>query len=855
MPYLNRPDFYFGIAFNADPNNPAAVPTWNDLTKYVRSASAIARGKQYELGQTLAASPTFLLRDIDENLNSANTASPYYPNVVPYRRALFMGTWPNSTTGNLINTGAWRGNNQLAYDPTFDSYTVASTPWWVQVGGTTLATDLKIDSVSPHSGANDVFVNILSGTAIQGAGFLLTTMPGRTYTASLYARTSVSETVRIGVLGGVTGGSATAAATYTRISVTFTATQPSHVIQCLTVGTVSASNLRIDDIQLEQGNSLSAFTTTGPVIYPIMNAYAERFQKVYADGGFTGYVQVPCVDALAALSQISIPTPYVAALTIQYTPDHYWSLSQSRNPQGFLSFLPGICTKATPTLGGLTSSNGLGTGQVPSTGTPMNIPGDSGGAGVTFSPPATLAGQGAIIASLNNTIAFPAVVGSSGYSATLAAWVIATIRPSEPMAVIWTVPSSYASVQPPFLGISDTGQIYASVGGTLDGAFNSFLYHTDGPVVTDGQPHFLVMTVAQDATNTTMRAYVDGVQVNAGFVVTNASIGGTLLASITGKQVQVGGFFAFTAFENQLQGSVAHAALWNRALSQVNITDLWNAGQGYAGILSGNQVAQHLVTYGKYAGATRISNGSSVMGAPTYTGTIDLLTDTRNTTVAELGNVWAAPDGAVVYEGRQDRYLRTASLYTLGQNVTGGHIPFDESVEFDTDPQYIYVNVQYQRNGGSNAVGGSVTDVQAAALRFFYPPFAASADLLYDATAQDLANWIFYTHNGAVQRVASITISPASNPSLWPFALGLEIGQRVTCSMSAPAANNGAGITFVADFFVEQISHDNIDADTGAWDMTLWMSPIATGTQQSAQPWILGDATWGVLDSTTKLAA
>lgn len=125
-----RPEVYFGVPFNADPNDPDAVPDWTDLTARFRAAQGLARGRQYELDQNQAGQPTIVLDDPDEYLNPANTLSPYSPDVVPYRHCVFQAMWPNGGTGNLINSYA-------GLDPTFETYDTDEAPDWVTaVGGT-----------------------------------------------------------------------------------------------------------------------------------------------------------------------------------------------------------------------------------------------------------------------------------------------------------------------------------------------------------------------------------------------------------------------------------------------------------------------------------------------------------------------------------------------------------------------------------------------------------------------------------------------------------------------------------------------------------------------------------------------
>jgi hypothetical protein len=132
-----RPDLVCQVAFNADPNDAAAVPAWVDLSTSFLAAQGVTRGRQYELAQSMATSPVVTFRDVDEYLNPANPASPYTPNVKPYRQVVLQAIWPNGGVGNLVNTGAWRTGS----DPTFESYDTTDVdtalPAWVVEAGPT----------------------------------------------------------------------------------------------------------------------------------------------------------------------------------------------------------------------------------------------------------------------------------------------------------------------------------------------------------------------------------------------------------------------------------------------------------------------------------------------------------------------------------------------------------------------------------------------------------------------------------------------------------------------------------------------------------------------------------------------
>jgi hypothetical protein len=311
---------------------------------------------------------------------------------------------------------------------------------------------------------------------------------------------------------------------------------------------------------------------------------------------------------------------------------------------------------------------------------------------------------------------------------------------------------------------------------------------------------------------------------------------------------------AHTEGGQTLEGVAAHFALWDRLLTTDEIDLLWAAGGlGFTGETSGERTERHLGS-GNYAGATRISTTcTTTMEPATWTGSIDLLTDSQNNALAEMGTLWMAPDGALVLESRQDRWLRLTSLATFGEDFAGGEIPYLDGVVFDNDPTFVYANVQITRNGGSVARGGTSAQIVEAARKFFGRSYAIGMDLETDTQAQDYADFTFSTHRAPLLRVSVLTIDPSSNPALWPAALKLEIGQRVTVKRRATAGNGGAGVTISAEYFIETVIHHEIDMNNQRWMMSFLLSPIGTVPGPSFQPWILENATYGVLDSTTIL--
>ena len=185
------PDLWYGIGWNVDPNDTSAVPSWTDHSSMVTRVDEIARGRQYELGQSMAAQPTIRFRDPSEHLNPANTASPYAPWLLPYRHLANLAVWPVLGTGNLLNSGTWR----VPYDGSFESYAVGAIPGWLAG----LETTPVVTTANPQQGTQSLTYAVASSTTRQGITYAVPCVPGRQYASSAYVRQTSASTQQIWV--------------------------------------------------------------------------------------------------------------------------------------------------------------------------------------------------------------------------------------------------------------------------------------------------------------------------------------------------------------------------------------------------------------------------------------------------------------------------------------------------------------------------------------------------------------------------------------------------------------------------------------------------------------------------------
>lgn len=667
-------------------------------------------------------------------------------------------------------------------------------------------------------------------------------------------------------VGSVEGSTTVTTGSYVRLTLTFTATAPYHTASLVTQGSALAGTVNMDGLMMNTGSSAAVFATDGSTIYPLALANVERWPRTYDAAGFLGLCKAPAVDALANWAAISLPSDYDYQVRT-LGPDFYWTLAGGQNT----TLYPDTTGNGGPPLGLNISKFGIG--DLPTGGTALDVPGGAGVTGVTFFPPtpptgSTLAGTSLGTGKLSEAPQQPFVLPStltpaSGvWSVTVAAWVQCTdttagqsvFYPSKQLSS-----TAGAAYVPAYMN-ADGSSAYTNVGST--GTIHALSSGTglSGIDPTDGLPHLHITIVTQDLTGDTfIYRYIDDVLDGANSATT-ASLGGPLRGQT--DSLSVGATDDGSRFLAMVNGTISRLAVWNRELNPTETALLYQAGAG-AEMTSGDRLSTD-VTQGGYVGDVRIDVSPATqayvvgdpvtfMQAPSWTGRIDLLTQAQNIALAEQGTLWAGPDGVPVLEGRAVRFLRLTPSWTLGEDVAGGEYPYLGDLEFDLDPTFVYSDVQVSRPGGATTVGGLAVDVAQARRRFFPRAYAQSSDFATDEQAQDCADFTFYAHRAPNLRVASITLDPASNAELWPFVLGVMVGQRGRVIRRAKAGNSGAGLTMSADYFVETIGHIGIDPESGGWTVELLLSPVGSGPGPTVQPWILEDATYGVLDSTTVL--
>lgn len=766
----------------------------------------IQRGRQYELDQSQAGTATVTVTDPLEYLNPQNGSSPFLANagaIIPYR-TLWITAYVPPFTGNIINTGV-----NASFDPSFET-TVGG---WAAGGTTTLA----VSAAQHFVGSKSMLVTQGNATSTSWAWLNIPAVPGMTVTVSIYAYLTGGAHLVMTAPDGTTSATVTTQTTWTRLTLTYTTVEALDRIT-LAGTAVSTPTFYVDAFQVEWAASASAFTTSGPVRRSLYRGYVERFPTSYDMSGKRATHPLTAVDALAVLSRTVIAQSYKATITAD-NPQLYLPLSDLGPPGNFAVGGANFAKSLTPSATGsldwagdqfLDGTNALSIAQKNPTDPP------SVGATSLYTTEWNVIGGGQF-----------GYTSSSGM--TIECW-CKYVSGEVTALQVAVVPDGKTSV-PDWQFLQLTTELHAKMQGAVydfpaSVAVSLASLPTSNLGYADSTWHYLALTLS--GTGTIITANQDGAE--SPFAIS----GGTLTGFWGINNIH---FNATTAFgDPQAQMSLCNVAIYTSDIGSTRRLAHYNRGAGYIGERSGARVTRLLGQY--WAGASSVATGYAVM-APDYSydtrTVLDVLQEIQDT---EHGLAYVDAMNVVVFEDRTSRYLNQVALWVFGENPAGASPTEYPYVGYsdDYDPTYTFTQANLSRPANSAFAPMINTTSQAQfGQRILSQTVQVNTD--FDLTQAG----IFYLDRYAAPkvRIAKLTLDPSSNPALWPVVLSLEISQRVTVKRRSDS------LTTSNDYYIEQITH-NIDAENGTWTVDLQLSPVFVPVA-----WVLGDATYGILGTST----
>lgn len=834
----------FEVDFTSGPPNTPGSSRKSIEAKYRRLAIpqfSIDRGRQYELDQVQSGVFTALMKDPLELFNADNVSSPFNAGlnaITPYRAMWNWWIWPNQPgSGNINSTTV-----NTAYDPSFELNPFSALGNWAAAGGTTT---LAQSGVQHFDGIKALLVTQSAAGAGFGVQNVFRTSPDITYTFSAYVFPTggCSVTMRVVDANGTTWTSATAATqnTWQRLSITWDTVDTLEPITIYGTG-VTTPTFYVDAVQLEFGANASTFTTTGPKLYMLWTGYVERFPVRYDMSGLRALHNLSGVDALAILSRTAVAQTYTATITTD-GPVAYAPLSNAKPPTSSGTLSSG--TETGTITGAVMTGNPIA--RASATGS-INWAGDT----QPDSTPAVVLQQG----NANNppkaghavgtypneqqTVfdVLPAGVGSvNNASATIEIWAKFSSGVVIPMQLISTavhggglnIELGYGSsttqnvVQIITLGGQLFFEIYDPAGG-LAATYDVSNATISGAGFPDGQWHYFAITF----------------YAGSNIALTYDNVEFDYVGPTGARNYGFSNFHAEATSDYgdiQSQMSIARFAVYNTDIGSTARNKHYQRGIGYKGEISGARATRLLNQY--WAGASSVAAGYLAMAADHGYNTRVLLDVLQEIQESERGLTYADRNGTVVFEDRTSRYTAgQTSIWVFGENPVGAsptEYPY-EDYAVDVDPTYTFSQSNLTRPDNSNFAPVVNATTQA---KYGQRVLSQEVQCNYDFDLTQAA--VFYNNRYAnpVPRVSKLTLNPAANPALWPVVLSLEISQRVTVK------RRNAGLTVSREYYIEKISHQ-VDADAGKWTVDLQMSPVFV-----PQAWVLENATYGVLGTTT----
>lgn len=220
---------------------------------------------------------------------------------------------------------------------------------------------------------------------------------------------------------------------------------------------------------------------------------------------------------------------------------------------------------------------------------------------------------------------------------------------------------------------------------------------------------------------------------------------------------------------------------------------------------------------------------------PAYSRYASVLSLIRQVEKSELGTFFIAGDGTATFH---ERYHRSNSTSQATFGDSGAELRYQDIVLAYDDTQ-LWNSAEVEREGQADlqtySDATSITKNGERTLR------QNGVLVSVDSEALGLANLLVDVYGTQDLRVRRLTVTPRRDPSgLWPEALGLELGDKVTVVRRPPAGN-----TITETLFVEGIGH-SADAASRQWTTTFELSHYTPGDTSFL---ILDDATFGQLDN------
>lgn len=844
-PNPNWPLIDEAISFQSGPTSNAYQPHWVSVIERSRGSWATARGRQYELDQVQTGTVTTRLQNKDGAFDPTNTASPYYPQVLPYRAYRRRAQYP-ATVNILVNDQANAG-------------TTSGMPAGTNLPHNVVDAGIYIPSIvvgTPNVYSVTLPASPVSNTPIlQVSGW--TVCPGVPMTASVKVTASVATSMKLqffwtDVTGAtISAPSGSTVSVTTAQTITVTATPPANAAGgsfnwTLASSPGSISTITATNLQVERAAAATAFVTPG-TWYPLFFGYVERFPLSWEANGQYGLSNLTVVDIFGWMSQRKILSPIYHEM-LNLNPTWLYCLDEPAGAAAVQDAAGNVSAAVIRSgYGGALTQCATGTSMVAAA---PYLPMGLGGPVLGFTNTAGNASSAYLDISARGTVGPPPTTSwtrvwglhssAAQYAAMLAAGSV--------VGVIWFAQDSRGnSIQ---LTVNSSGALHAVF------YINGTLAYTQGLGTLTADSWHLLMLCYDFATGN-VTTYIDN-------VITRLDFGPGLIAPTFGpgalEQYGAAAANGLTYLAaNPFLGDMCLAAEYPVNFLPPQIALLYNTfrygGQPDAAgnFTSATRYADVLRwTPGPYNGPSSIDNYSAgqttTYGPPTdlfaardSVGT-SAVTALQNVVDTENGAHYVDAAGVIQFKARRARYNLPTPVVIFGEHTASSEIPYTGTINFGYDTTRVANDAAITQTSTS-----AVVRFQDATSQGVYGDIQLSRNVntLNALELTDAAQFLVQKNKAPALRLETIHVNVGSQPNsaVWLAMLALELGTRVRVMRRAPAPAPAMQL----DGFVEQINWTMVGPDAG---VDLQISPYS-----NQQFWTLSSSHVTVKTAITSVGA
>jgi len=207
----------------------------------------------------------------------------------------------------------------------------------------------------------------------------------------------------------------------------------------------------------------------------------------------------------------------------------------------------------------------------------------------------------------------------------------------------------------------------------------------------------------------------------------------------------------------------------------------------------------------------------------------DVLTLLRDVERAENAQFFMGADGVATFRNRDYRLSNTKAVNVQASFANDGtQLPY-QNVVSSYDTHEVINLYEWTRSGGTAQFVSDATSIQK------FRPIASSQTTINETDA-DVLSIIEQKINETsipIVRIEQLQVNPREDVNIWPKALGLGFGDRISVKIVNPDSSD-----YTDELWIESISH-TVNASSQTWNWNLTLSPAGSAG------WILGQAKLG----------